>query len=174
MKENPNRSRSSGSMPAELFENLERQIDLSGQLVEILEQELAALTAMDINSLLGLSRRKEGMIKRVQLLDCSFQEIASRILGAASPEPVRLRELIGLAGPEESARLEHSRVRLVALRHRIHDRNLINQQLAHDVLGYINDAVSLITNAAAGQVPYSAKGPARPSMRQPALISREI
>jgi flagellar biosynthesis/type III secretory pathway chaperone len=174
MKDNASRNHPSNSMPFELFENLDRQVDLSQQLVDILGQELNALTAMDIQTLLTLTRKKENQLKRLQLLDAAFQEIARTILAASSPEPVRLREVIGLAGQEEAARLEQSRIRLVALRHKIHDRNLINKQLAHDVLGYLNDAVSLITNAATNQVPYSAKGSSQPAARQPTLISREI
>jgi flagellar biosynthesis/type III secretory pathway chaperone len=164
----------SAPIPAELFENLHRQTELSQQLVEILEQELDVLTRMDIQTLISLTRKKESQLKRLQLLDAAFQEIAGAICAAAAPEPVRLRQVIELATADEAHRLEQSRVRLVALRHRIHDRTLINKQLAHDILGYLGDAISLITNTAAGQTPYSARGANRPSSRQPALISREI
>jgi flagellar biosynthesis/type III secretory pathway chaperone len=162
------------SVPPELFENLARQIDLSLQLLEILEQEQDILLAMDTQGLFTLTRRKEYQLNRLQLLDLSFQEIAKTLVADSSPEPVRLREVIELAGDREAARLEQDRVKLVALCQKIQDRNLVNKLFARDVLGYLNDAVSLITNAIAGQSAYSAKGSIRPSSRQPALISREI
>jgi flagellar biosynthesis/type III secretory pathway chaperone len=161
-------------IPPELFETLERQITHSEQLLAVLDEELQVLTRTDIQALVGLTRRKESLLKRLQLLDASFQEIARGLGRDSSPEPVRLQELIGRAEPEAAARLEQCRVRLVSLRHRIHDRNLINKQLAGDVLGYLKDAISLITGSAAGPANYGTKGTSRPSAQQPVFISRGI
>lgn len=161
-------------VPPELFETLERQTVHSEQLLAILAEELQVLTRMDIQALIGLTRKKESLLKRLQLLDASFQEIAQGCPRDGSPGPVRLKEIIAGSEPEAAARLERYRVRLVALRHKIHDRNLINKQLADDILGYLKDAISLITGPAGGPAAYGTKGTPRPSAKQPVFISRGI
>jgi flagellar biosynthesis/type III secretory pathway chaperone len=161
-------------IPPELFETLERQTVHSEHLLAVLDEELQVLTRMDIQALIGLTRKKESLLKRLQLLDASFQEIALGWRGDGSLEPVHLKEIIARAEPEAAARLEQHRVRLVALRHKVQDRNLINKQLADDILSYLQDAISLITGPAGGATAYGTKSAARPSAKQPVFISRGI
>ncbi|MDA8163834.1 MAG: flagellar protein FlgN [Desulfobacteraceae bacterium] len=159
-------------IPPELFETLERQTVHSEQLLAVLEEELQVLTRMDIQELIGLTRRKESLLKRLQLLDSSFEEIA-RGCCPGVPGPVSLKEIIARSLPEEASRLEGHRVRLVALRHKIQDRNLVNKQLAGDILGFLSDAISLITGPPPPAA-YGTRGMVRPPARPPVFISRGI
>lgn len=161
------------AIPPKLFEILEQQTTLAEQLLALLNEEVQVLTHIDLPALVNLNRQKEGLLKQLDGLDRALQEMATA-LGHDSSAPVRLKEIIARAEPETAARLEGTRGRLVALRRQIQDRTLINKKLASDILGYLNDAVALFVNPAAVQPGYGAMGPARPSRRQPTLISREI
>lgn len=164
----------STSATGKLFDILEQEIRFSEELLQILSEEQTALTAMDLQTLVKISRRKESQLKKIQQYDAALQETASRLTRLPEGKIVKLADLKPFIAESEAMKLEEYRDKLEALRHDVLDRNHINKQFANDTLGYLGDAISLITGAIRDQSLYSARGAARYSANGPAMISREV
>ena len=161
-------------IPKQIFDLLEREVQLSHEMLDLLEAEKNALTAMDIQSLISLSRKKVNHLSKIQSVDDSLQETASQIAGLPSDTKVKLEHLASLTSGDDMAHLSAYRKKLTKLREQILDRNMINKHFAEDTKSYLNDAMSLITSKIAEKPMYGNKGIDKPSVKQPTLISREV
>lgn len=157
-----------------LIEILEKEIQLSTELLDLLHQEQQALTGMDMQALIALTRKKESLLSRIRLLDESLEEAAGRICDASPDKTVKLSDVIARTTGSARATLTECRKNLAALRQKVLDHNHINKRFAEDIRGYLNDAISMITGSMAGRPMYGGHGAARPSANQPSLISREV
>ncbi len=161
-------------IPKKIFDLLEREVQLSQEMLSLLESEKNALAAMDMQSLVSLSRKKVGQLTTMQAVDESLQETARQITDLPAGKPVKLENLASLATGEDMDRLKAYRKKLTQLREEILGRNMVNKHFAEDTKSYLNDAISLITSAVAERPMYGTKGVGKPSTKQPALISREV
>ncbi len=157
-----------------LIEILEKEIQLSTELLDLLHHEQQALTDMDMQALIALTRKKESLLSRIRLLDESLEETAGRICGASPDTNVKLSDVIARTTGSARTSLTECRKNLAALRQKVLDRNHINKRFAEDIRGYLNDAISMITGSMAGRPMYGGQGVVRPSANQPSLISREV
>lgn len=161
--------------PQKLFDILDKQVNLSSELLDILAEEKEALIAMDMQALLRLSKKKEHQLARIQLHDQTMQEEGQRLLPNADGKVVKLAALTPLVTEEEDSRLQEYRDRLESMRNEILSRNIFNKQFAEDTQRYLNDAIRLITSAATEERPmYGTRGKAKPVASQPSLLSREV
>ena len=161
-------------IPKKIFDLLEREVQLSYEMLALLEAEKNALTSMDMQSLVSLSRKKVGQLGTMQSVDESLQETARQFANLPAGTPVRLEKLASLASGRDMEQLTAYRNKLTLLREEILGRNMINKHFAEDTRGYLNDAISLITNSVAQRPMYGSKGLDKPSTKQPTLISREV
>lgn len=161
-------------IPKKIYDLLEREVQLSQELLDILQAEKNALTAMDMKSLVSLSRKKMNQLSKIQSVDESLQETARQIADLHPGRKVRLENLASIASGEDMVRLKDYREKLTSMRQEILDRNIINKHFAEDTKSYLNDAISLITSKVADTPMYGSKGIDKPSTKQPALISREV
>lgn len=163
------------SLPARFYEALEQEILLSQNMLAILSEEQKALVSMDMQALIRLSGKKENRLSRLQALDCLLTELAGEILSEAPGKSAKLSALIPLLDPEEGKKLGQYRKKLTGLREEILSRNQINSHFAADVKTYLNDAITLITSGIADRPMYGLTGRSmKPSLNQPALLSREV
>ena len=163
------------SLPPRFFETLEQEVLLSQDMLTILDEEEKALVAMDMQSLIRLSGKKENRLSRIHALDSLLAEMARELRPGAPDKTARLAALIPLLTPEEGEKLGRYRKKLTGLREEILSRNQINRHFAADVKLYLNDAISLITSGIADRPLYGLTGVGRkPSLSQPSLISREV
>lgn len=169
------------AIPASLFEVLEQQTALSQEMLALLEQEQAALTAVDVQGIVALSRRKTNLLQRLQAADSHIQEIAGQLLLAngQAGEATLTNVIHQLPPSAERDQLAAFRQRLLALREAILAKNLINKHFAEDTGNYLRDAIALITNSVADNYDsYHRNGgkPGKrpPSANRPSLISREV
>ncbi len=168
-------------IPASLFEVLEQQTSLSQEMLALLEQEQGALTAVDVQGIVALSRRKANLLQRIQATDSHVQEIVNQLLLAnGQSAKATLGNLIHQMAPSaERDQLSELRRRLLALREAILTKNLVNKHFAEDTGNYLRDAITLITNSVAENYDsYHRNGgkPGKrpPSANRPSLISREV
>ena len=163
------------SLPTKFFEALDQEVLLSQDMLAILGEEQKALVAMDMQSLLRLSAKKENRLSRIQGLDSLLADLAREICPGAPGTTAKLAALIPLLNPEEGGKLAQYRKKLTGLREDILSRNQINKHFAADVKTYLNDAITLITSGIADRPMYGLTGLSRkPSLNQPSLISREV
>ncbi|OGR08396.1 MAG: hypothetical protein A2511_02440 [Deltaproteobacteria bacterium RIFOXYD12_FULL_50_9] len=157
-----------------IFDILDQEINFSKDLLEILRKEQAALTAMDLQTLVKLSRQKEAQLKKIQQYDAALQETVVRLTKLPEGKIVKISDLRPFIAKSAADRLEQYRDQLEALRQDILDRNHINKHFAKDTLGYLGDAISLITGAIREQSIYSARGGPKAYANSPTMISREV
>ena len=163
------------SLPPRFFETLEQEVLLSQDMLTILQAEQKALVAMDMQTLIDLSGKKENRLSRIQALDSLLAELTKELRPEPSGKTARLATLIPLLTPEQRGKLAQYRKKLTGLREDILSRNQINRHFAADVKQYLNDAISLITSGIADRPMYGLTGLGRkPSLSQPSLISREV
>ncbi len=163
------------SLPAKFFETLEQEILLSQDMLAILSEEQKALVAMDMQSLIRLSGKKENRLSRIQALDSLLADLAAELRPEAHGKTAKLAALIPLLNPEEGEKVSQYRKKLTGLREDILSRNQINKHFAEDVKTYLNDAISLITSGIADRPMYGLTGLSRKSsLNPPSLISREV
>lgn len=162
------------SIPAAIFEILEQELQLSQEMLDLLDEEKIAMTKMDLKSLIALSKKKENQLVRIQQLDESLQEAARQIADAPNTKVVKLSALITLASGVETTMLKRYRDKLTYMREEIISRNVLNRRFAQDVQGYLNDAISMITRSVVKNPMYGTKGARKPSANEPSLISKEV
>lgn len=163
------------NIPDEVFELLRKEVDLSQEMLTLLDQEKTALVAMDMPTLIELSRQKLKQLGRIQALDESLQETSRRLTDSTTPA-ITLSSLNDYASEAERPQLEDLRHRLLALREQILSKNMVNKRFAEDTQHYLSDAISLITTAAAEQHPSygKAKQGGKSYANQPTMISCEV
>ncbi|MDA8419091.1 MAG: flagellar export chaperone FlgN [Desulfobacteraceae bacterium] len=142
----------------DVVEGLGVSLKLSQDLFLLLADENAALRAMATQELFRISRQKMSLLARLNYLD----EVLGQLLPAASSS--ERERLIG----------QYKR-RIREVRAAIQDQNLINKRLTEDTLGYLNDAIALITRPAREESVYRAPGRLLGrNLTLPSVISRAV
>ena len=161
-------------IPKKIFDLLEREVRISNEILDLLEAEKNALTSMDMQSLVSLSRKKATRIATIQSVDESLQETARQLANLPAGRPVKLEDLASVASGQDVEQIKAYRKKLTLLREEILGRNMLNKRFAEDTTGFLNDAISLITGAFTKKQVYGTKGMDKQSSKQPTLISREV
>ncbi|MBU0483738.1 MAG: flagellar protein FlgN [Proteobacteria bacterium] len=167
------------STPVEkIFVVLESETELCQQLVDLLDQEQTALTAMDLKGLLAISSKKHSLVERILRFDLQLQENARLLLDKPEEKFIRLSALEEFVSGLDLVRLRDYREKLIQSRRMIHDCNVVNKKFAQDTLGYLDDAISLISGSAEKKGVYqernNAKSRTKGAANAPRLISQEV
>lgn len=181
MKEHDN------TMVQELFENLQVNMKLSEDVLNILEDEAVSLKEMDTAKLLRISKQKGNLFIKMQYIDNSIEQSIAQLektISAASqspgpgntPQPIgKLGRLAKILPSDKAQTVYRYKDTLFKLRQKIADRNLVNKRFTEDTLGFLGEAISMITGPArATNTTYSYSGISQPSSSLPSMISREV
>ena len=162
---------------------LGKGISWSDELLALLEEELQAILKVDMVSLRSLCKQKMHLVDRLQQLDRSVAEQAEALSGGQTVSrrqtgknegkaSVHLAILAESSPQEQKERLCRSRDRFVSRRRAIADKNHINRRLLEDSLGYLNDAISLLTRTS-NEPSYGRKAGGK-NKSYPVLVSRAV
>ncbi len=165
------------NIPSGIFDLIERELSLSADLLALLEEEQAAVVALRMSELVALSRRKAEQIERIGEIDEQLRLQVEQCTGKPSPNAVRLSDLAAMTEGPAKKRLEQQRKKLVALRQDIAAKSVVNQHFVEDTKRHLQEAISLITNAAATKQKQIYGKPGQFGRRKagaPTLISREV
>lgn len=163
-------------IPSGIFDLIDQEFTLSRDLLTILEQEQAAVVALNMTDLIALSRRKADQIEMVREIDEQLRLQVERFTGRPAENAVRLSDLAAMTQGEERVRIDRQRLELVALRQEIAAKSVINHHFVEDTKRHLREAISLLTSSVGDQQPnYGKPGQiARRSSGRPSLISRAI
>lgn len=149
----------------DLLADLEVNLKLSQDLLATLHEEGTALRGMDTQGLFRISRQKETLLAKIHYLDDAIKaSLAAADKTAAA----------GLT-PEKSTVVSQYQSKINGMRREIQTRNSINKRVTEDTLGYLNDAIALISRPDVEENTY--RVPGRSSLRNknlPSYISREV
>ena len=165
------------NIPSGIFDLIERELSLSADLLALLKEEQEAVVALRMSELVAISRRKTELIELLRDIDEQLRLQVEQCTGQPSPNAVRLSDLAAMTEGAAKERLEQQRKKLVALRQDIAAKSVINQHFVEDTKRHLQEAISLITNAAAAKQQQVYGKPGRPGRRNagaPTLISREV
>ncbi len=173
-----------------IFEGLRINMKLSEDLLSALDEEGAAIRAMDTAALFRLSQRKEELLAKIVYIDNSLTEMVADLAGIAGnatapaaanssgrPAPLaRLGELTGVLSAEQRDFLGSYKKTMRRLRLAIIEKNALNKRFTQDTLDCIGEAIALISRPVPANEKYAVPpGGGRPrDIMQPAFISREV
>lgn len=146
-----------------LIEALALNLRLSQELLVALHEEASSLRAMDSPGLFRLSRQKDTLLAKLHYLDDAMK--AQTSAKDQAPEGI---------SPEQALVIRQYKGKINALRGEILAQNLINKRFTEDTLGYLHDAISLITRPPEFSNTYHIPGRSQARGRSlPNFISRE-
>lgn len=151
---------------AEILEGLTVNLKLSQELLSTLQEESVALRAMDTQGLFRLSRQKDTLLAKIHYLDDSLKR--SQAITDTAPSAAGLT-------PEQSLIASQYTNSINSIRQEIQARNRVNKRFTEVTLGYISDAIALITRQPEADNTYHIPGrsQARGSC-MPSYISRGV
>ena len=145
------------------IEGLNVSLKLSQDLLALLGEENLALRSMSTQELFRISRQKTMLLAKLGYVDATLKNILPAE-GQNSGEASERGQVIG----QYKRRINEVRGEIMA-------NNMINKRLTEDTLGYLNDAISLLTRPSREEALYRAPGkvPAR-NITLPSVISRAV
>lgn len=162
-----------------LMSQLNKQVNYTCAFIHILDQEQAGLLKMGMSVLMQISKQKENGLRKMIYLDDQIQATAAAISGvepsSEENEIIQLRDLYPFLQPHEVEELDAVRENLSSLRREIDHKSYINHSFTEDILRYLGDAISLISDGVSCDPSYSCRGHlARIDKAGPSLLSREV
>lgn len=149
----------------DLLDNLEVNLKLSQDLLSALHEESAALRGMDTQGLFRISRQKDTLLAKIHYLDDTLK--ASLVETDKTPSA----DLT----PENSRIIRQYKTKINGLRQEIQARNMINKRFTEDTLGYLSDAIALLSSPTVTENTYRVPGRAHLKNKNlPSFISREV
>ena len=161
-------------LPPQFFELLDHEVKLYEELLQILHDEQRVLVEMDIETLISLSKKKENQLLKIRLLDESLQEMMKSLAGYPQAETMGISALVAFSTPTDAVRINNCLTLLSKTRDSILKLNVLNKRFIEDTLGYLNDAIFLLTGAAMTQAVYGARGLTQQRVSGPVRINAEV
>lgn len=130
------------------------------QLLPVIEKEKDLVRRAAVDALGAVASEKEHLLVIIRQLDNKRGHLLNQIqdmLNLSGRKPT-LKELVGLADPEQGRRLQQIRVSLKSLLIRIRAMNNENRALIHHCLGLVRQALSTVSPKAATSSVYQATG----------------
>jgi flagellar biosynthesis/type III secretory pathway chaperone len=150
----------------DILNSLATNLQLSEELLTALQEEETALKTMDTPGLFRLSRRKETLLVKIQYLDNALRK---SLIGQSENPSTESQT------PERTQVIGQYKIKIKAIRQKIHARNTLNKRFTEDTLGYLNDAIALITRPVEVENIYRAPGRAQArGKNMPSFISRQV
>jgi len=163
----------------DIFEALKLSQTIAADILFLLKEENEAIQGMATNTLIRLSKRKEDLLAKSHFLDQKIVELIGEFIagqgaeGGLIPGEGRLAAVIPFIPENQAEVLNKYRSNLRRYRAEILQRNLVNKRLTADTLGYINDAINVMTQQPDTPT-YGNRGVAAYVAQNPAMISREV
>ena len=169
-------------MKAELDELLALTGQHIGQyetMIELLNQEQAALIALDLDRLQATAKAKETTVLKMQLTAPGLTRAAARAasaLGLVVDEQPTLSDLAAAAPQPWSGRLQRAGLMLVRLKRNISSHSRANQTFIQESLDLVSGRIAILTGTHKPRPQgYLASGKQAASLAQgPVRLSREI
>ena len=163
---------------------LDKELACADDILTILKEELQALIDMDMSALVALTKRKMQQLGCMQRLDSAVQEKIGAFLAhsgrgkesrvdSSREKIVDISTVANLLEDGKKEELRRKKDMLQYKRRAIADKNYINKRLVEDSLGYLNDAISLLTTRPE-EPGYSNKQSGRKRASSPAFLSRAV
>lgn len=150
----------------DILEGLALNLTLSRELLSALHEECIALRTMDTQALFRLSRQKETLLAKIHYLDDSLRSALATEEKAQTPS---------LRTAEQREAIGQYRAKIRALRQEIQAKNSINKRFTEDTLGYLSDAIALLTRPPEADHTYRIPGRSQPRGKSlPSFISRGV
>lgn len=150
----------------DIIEGLAVNLKLSQDLLTALHEESAALRAMDTQGLFRLSRQKDSLLAKIHYLDDSLQTSTTKQHQAPSTASLN---------PEQARIVGQYKNKINEIRQKIQARNMINKRFTEDTLGYLSDAIALLTRQPEADNTYRIPGRSQArSSCMPSFISRGV
>lgn len=172
----------------ELFDGFHSNLKLSQDILKVLEAENEALKRMDTVSLLRLSKEKSTLLAKTHYLDDALKksvcDLVKKTAMKTAPPPHtaaalaagKINALTSILPADKAEVVTRYKAKLNALRLKIQERNFINKRFIEDTMGYLGDAISLLTGPThTPNKTYGYKGlPPVRGRSVPSVISREV
>ena len=150
----------------DILDGLAVNLKLSQDLLTALHEESTALRGMDAQGLFRISRQKDTLLAKIHYLDNSLQ--ASLADESKAPQASSLT-------PEQLRTISQYKTKINGMRQEILSRNTINKRFTEDTLGYLSDAIAMISSSAQAENIYNIPGRSQArSKNLPSFISREV
>ena len=148
----------------DIIEGLAINLKLSQELLSALHEESSALRAMDTQGLFRLSRQKETLLAKIHYIDDSLRTVTKEQKAQSAPSLTS----------EQSQIIGQYKIKINSIRQEIQARNMINKRFTEDTLGYLSDAIALISRPPEEEHTYHIPGRSLARGRSmPSFISRE-
>ena len=149
-----------------IIEGLAVNFKLSQELLAALHEESSALRALDTQGLFRLSNKKDTLLAKIHYLDDALK--------ASLTQPEQDSSAPSLTA-EQSQIASHYKGKINGIRQEIQARNRINKRFTEDTLGYLHDAIALISRPPEADNTYRIPGRSQARGRSmPNYISREV
>lgn len=147
-----------------ILEGLAVNLKLSQELLAALQEESTTLRTLDTQGLFRLSNQKDTLLAKILYLDDALKTSLTQ----QDPDtPILTSEQFRIAGQYKE--------RINGIRQEIQARNRINKRFTEDTLGYLSDAIALISRAPEEENTYRIPGRSQARGRSmPSYISREV
>ncbi len=152
---------------------LEAEKTLCARMISLIEAEQTALTVMDMKKIVALSMEKDDLAGQILQHDRMFRKEAAGIIGCG-PDEATLEELLSSLDPQDRAPLAACGRELAGQRERIAMTNEVNREFIRATLGYLGDAISILTGGTEPEAMYGRGGNGSGRGRPPEMVSREI
>ena len=150
----------------DILDSLALSLQLSQELLAAVQEEFTALKIMDTQGLFRLSRQKETLLAKIHFLDDSLNKSLAEQQKNPPIEGQR---------PERAERIDQCKKKIKAVRQEIQARNMANKRFTEDTLGYLSDAITLITRPVQPENIYHIPGRSQHrSQSMPSFISRQV
>ena len=158
---------------------VQKHIDRYRELASLLDEEQSALIRLDVEQLQQLSKTKETMVLKIELLvEPLAQTIrdAARALGLPeNPQPA-LAEIAEAAPRAYRIELRRRSFELVRLKNQIARHNEANRNFVRESIRLVSDSIAILTGAVAARKTGYLPNGQQPSMSgyRPVKLSREV
>lgn len=144
----------------DIVEGLSVSLKLGQDLLALVREEGVALLAMDTQELFRLSRQKTTLLAKIHYLDDALHRLLE-----GDQAQVRERAQV----------IAQYKKRINEVRAEVLLKNMSNKRLTEDTLGYLNDAIALMTRPDPNETVYRVPGRSQArSKNLPSYISRAV
>ncbi len=147
---------------------------LCERMIALLTEEQTALTVMDMKKIISMSVAKQDLASRIMREDRLFQDEAGKLLPEHGDGTGRLAAVAAKVGGAEGDELvAYGRI-LRELKERSGTINEVNREYIRSTLGYLGDAITILTGPVGDGDEYHGPGSLNGRRRSPEMVSREV
>lgn len=147
---------------------------LCEEMLELLHEEENALTRMDMKKIISLSVKKQDLANRIMAEERLFSDEACALVPEQGEGPVSLSAVAKAVGGPEGGEIREAGGMIARLKEKIGLKNEVTREFIRSTLGYLGDAISILTGPVAEDTAYHGRGMKKGARRSPSMVSREV